>query len=336
MEIDPSWRTPVLVTGAAGFIGRRVVARLLEAGQTPRALLLPGEQAPVGWEGRVDIVRGDVRDADAVDDAVAGVGTVVHLAALVAEANDDYEAHWAVTAQGSRHVYAAAARAGARVVVTTSICAYGDAIARGVCSEDTPRGAFQGPYGRAKQAQEDFAVEAQRETGLAVTILRPSNVYGVGSGPWVEMFAAMLGSGEMAVIGRGDENAGLVHVENVVDALLLAAADDDGAALGRVYNVCDGLDVTWRRYVDDLAAALGVASPPSLPRDPLHAAALANEDPAALRGPADATLPPLELINLVASDNRFDTARIRSELGWVPRVGYDEALAEIAASLRER
>lgn len=326
-----------LVTGAAGFIGKRLIERLRERGVATAALVLPDERIPDAWgkdENEVRIARGNVCDPDSVDAALGGVDTVFHLAALVAEQNSDYDAHWNVTAEGSKNVYAAAARTGARVVVTTSICAYGDRIARDVCREDSERGLHQGPYGRAKQGQEDYALAAHRNAGLAVTVLRPSNVYGIGSKPWVEMLADRLAAGQMAVIGDGSGNAGLVHVDNVVDALLAVASND--ATIGRVYNVCDGLPVTWRQYLDDIAAAVRAGAPPSLPRDDLYAMAHANEDPAGLVGPQNEDVPPLELLNLLGSDNRFPTDRLRQDVRWEPRVAYDEALAEIRAYLENR
>ena len=236
-----------------------------------------------------------------------------------------------MTAEGSRNVYSAASAGKVRVVVTTSICAYGERIARGECTEESERGAHQGPYGRAKQAQEDFALEAHERDGLAVTILRPSNVYGAGSRPWVQMLADLLAAGAMMVVGDGSGNAGLVHVENLVDALVLAAAEE--RAIGRIYNVCDGLPVSWRRYIDDMAAIVGASPPPSIPRQDLYALAMANEDPDALVGPRSEEIPPLEMLNLIGSDNRFPTDRIRGELRWEPRVGYEAALDELRGFL---
>lgn len=330
-------RAPALVTGAAGFIGRRLIDRLRASGVPVRALLLPGEATPDEWANAGDairIVHGNVCEPSSVSAALQDVGTVFHLAALVAEQNSDYDAHWAVTAEGSKNVYTAAAATGARVVVTTSICAYGDRVSRDVCQEDSERGLHQGPYGRAKQGQEDFALEAHEKSGLAVTILRPSNVYGVGSKPWVEMLSERLAAGLMAVLDEGTGNAGLVYVENVVDALIAAAGND--AAIGRIYNVCDGLPVTWRKYMDDLAGIAGAAPPPSVPRAALLEAAAANESPRDLRGPESEDIPPLELINLVGADSRFPTDRIRDEIGWQPRVGYEDALETIRAYLQAR
>lgn len=326
-------RTPVLVTGAGGFIGRRLVAQLLDHGIEVAALALPNEAVPEAWGDRVRIVRGDVRQRADVDQALLGIGTVFHLAALVGTAGS-YDDHWTVTVEGSRNVYESAAQAGARVVVTTSICAYGDRIAKAVCTEDSERGAYQGQYGRAKQAQEDVAHEIREKAGLAVTIVRPSNVYGVGSGPWVEGMIALIQMGLGMVVGDGSGNAGLVHVDNLVDALLLIGASEE--AIGRTYNVCDGSDVTWRRYMDDLAGLVGVGSLPATALAPLRTAALANEDPARLVAPKDETMLPLEALNIIGSDNRFDATRIRSDLGWSPRVSYADGLAEIKADLSAR
>ena len=331
---DPSsLRAPVLVTGATGFIGRRLIDRLTAAGVPVTALLLENEAVPTEWGGSVEIARGNVCDPASVRSALAGVGTVFHLAALVAEQNSDYDAHWAVTAEGSRNVYAAAAIQGARVVVTTSICAYGDRVSRDVCEETSERGLHQGPYGRAKQGQEDFAREAHERDGLAVTVVRPSNVFGIGSKPWLQMLSERIATGTMVVLG-GSGNAGLVYVENLVDALLLVAAND--VAIGRTYNVCDGAPVTWRKYMDDLAAILEVAPPPEVPREALYEAALANEDPAQNIGPRSEEIPPLEMLNLVGADSRFPTDRIREDVGWTPRVTYEEALGVLREHLTAR
>ena len=329
----PNFDSPVLVTGATGFIGRRLVAQLLDEDVTVRALALPQEDAPLAWGDRVEVIRGDVRKLPEVERAVDGAAAVFHLAALVG-ATGSYEDHWTVTVEGSRNVYAAAAANAARVIVTTSICAYGDRIARDVCREDGQRGAWQGPYGRAKQGQEDAAIQAQEDNGLAVTIVRPANVYGVGSGPWVEGMLALIAAGAIAVVGEGSGNAGLVHVDNVADALRLLLHNN--ASVGRTYNVCDGLDVTWRGYMDDLCALVGAPALPSVDAHELRTAALQNEN---LKGHVEQkefSVFSLEALNLVASDNRFDTARIREDFGWTPRVSYETGLAQIAADLAAR
>ena len=165
---------------------------------------------------------------------------------------------------------------------------------------------------------------------MPTTIVRPANVYGLGgASAWGDRFIALIEATGGFVIGDGERNdAGLVYVENLADAIVLAATAE--AAIGRTYNVCDEEPVTWRRYTDDLARIAGKPPPPTLPLEALRAAALANEDPAALIGPRAHDLPTLEGLNLVGYNNRIDAARIREELGWRPRVQYLQAIEEIA------
>lgn len=325
-----------LVTGANGFIGRRLTARLLDAGANVRAFVLPGEPVPASWTDRVEIVRGDITDASAVDAATQGRDVLFHLAAVVGDAGSD-ALHQHVTVGGSQNVYRAALEHDARVVLTSSVVVYGDRIGRDVCHEDHPMGRLQGPYSRAKQAQERNAFELHATRGLKLAVVRPTNVYGAGSGPWVRDLGEQIRKGLPCLVGDGSQNAGLVHVDNLVNLLLLAGTREE--ALGRVYNGCDGLDVSWRDYTSDLARILSAPSPRAMPVPVAHALARLTEA-TWKRLPARWTRgrrPPVtaEAINLVGSNHRVPNDRARTELGWTPTVNYNQAIAEIASHLRE-
>lgn len=321
-----------LVTGGPGFIGRRIVSRLLDAGWRVRSFSLPGEAPVPAWNGRVEMVNGDVADADAMRCATAGCEVVVHLAALVGVAGA-YERQWRVIAEGTRSTALAASELGARLVVTSSIAVYGDKIQRGVCHEEDGFGAWQGAYGRAKQAQETIATEICAAAGAPLTVIRPANVYGLGgASAWGDRFLDLIRNTGGLVVGDGDRNdAGLVYVENLADALFLAATDP--RAIGRTYNVCDETGVTWGKFTDDMAALIGRPPPPRFPLQALLDVALANEDPSTLVEPRDLNLPTLEGLNLIGYSNRIDCERIRNELGWRPRQAYQGALHEMAAQL---
>lgn len=325
----------VLVTGGPGFIGRRVVKRFLDRGWRVRSFSLPGESALAEWGGRVEMTFGDVGSTRDVADVARDTTAIVHLAAVVGVAGE-YERQWQIIAEGTRHICTAAADNKARVVVASSIAVYGDKIQRQVCREDDGHGAWQGAYGRAKQGQETIALEIAAARGVPTTIIRPANVYGLGgTSAWGDRFIQMIEATGGAVIGdAAKNNAGLVYVENLADALYLAATAE--AAVGRTYNVCDEEPVTWRQYTDDLATIAKKPPPPVLPLEDLRAAALANEDPAKLVGPKDPAVPSLEGLNLVGYDNRFDAWRLRRELGWRPRVSYADAIAKMARTYRPK
>jgi nucleoside-diphosphate-sugar epimerase len=321
----------VVVTGGPGFIGRRVVKRFVERGDNVRSFSLPGEAADQSWSAAVEMIHGDVCRAADVARTMRGAGVVVHLAAVVGVPGE-YERQWAIIADGTRNICEAAAANGARAVVASSVAVYGDKIQRQICREDDGFGAWQGAYGRAKQGQETAALEIAEARGVPTTIIRPANVYGLGgTSAWGDRFIAMIAATGGFVIGEGERNnAGLVYVENLADAIVLAATTD--AAIGRTYNVCDQEPVTWRQYTDDLARIARKPPPPNVPLEAVRAVALTNEDPARLIGPKDPNAPSLEGLNLVGYDNRFDASRIRQELGWRPRVAYEDAIVEMATT----
>jgi nucleoside-diphosphate-sugar epimerase len=322
----------VLVTGGPGFVGRRVVRRFLELGWDVTSLSLPGETADSSWAGTVRMVFGDLADPDVIRAATRGADLCIHLAAVVGLAGD-YERQWRIIADGTRDICVAMADAGGRSVVVSSIAVYGTHIQSRLCAEELGFGPWAGAYGRAKQGQERAAEAVAARTGMPLTIVRPANVYGLGgSSAWGDRLIAGMRQSGGAVFGAAERNnAGLTHVENLADALVLAGTRP--AAVGRTYNVCDGEDVSWRRFMDDMAVLAGVAPPPGYPIDAVMAIAAANEDPAALVGPRDPALPTLEGLNLVGFDNRIDSRRIRDELGWEPRWAYADAMAQMRAQL---
>ena len=325
----------VLVTGGPGFIGRRVVQRFLDAGWDMTSFSLPGEQPIASWSGPVLMVHGDLGDAAAVAEAAEGCDLVIHLAAPVGVAGR-YQWQWDVIAEGTRNVCEAITARGGRAVVASSIAVYGTLIQSQMCREDDGHGPWTGAYGRGKQGQETVALEIAERTGMPLTLIRPANVYGLGgASAWGDRLLAAFAASGGAVFGDADENdAGLVYVENLADALFLAGTRPE--AVGRTYNVCDEGGVTWRRFCDDMAALVGKPPPPVIPLGDALAIVNANENPANLVEPIDPSLLSMEGLSLVGFDNRIDSRRIRTELGWYPRIGYDDATTEMRAQWASR
>lgn len=324
MSKDEKMAEPVLVTGATGFIGSRVVHKLLDQNITIKALVLPNESTPSEWAGRVEIITGSISDTDAVQRAAFGSKTIIHLAAVVSDWGDEKK-YWELTVEGSRHVYEEAVKNASRVVLVSSIVVYGDHISKKQCTEDTGYGRTFGPYSRTKQAQEKLAWEYHKEKGMALSVIRPANVYGPGSGPWLHDVVQVLQSGSPGLVAGGSMNAGLSYVDNVADMIILAGTRD--AALGQVYNACDGLSVTWKTYFSDISRMIGAKNPTSVPRPLAVAGAYVFESIWKLFGIEKR--PPItrEALNLVGSDNRIPIDRARSELGYEPKVSYEDGLA---------
>lgn len=332
MDDGKTMTRAVLVTGATGFIGQRVVARLLETNADVRALVLPDETPPSSWGEKVSVIRGSISDAPVVKKAAEGAGVIIHLAAVVSDWGDE-RLYWEFTVEGSRLVFDEALANDARVVLASSVVVYGDRVRTRSCPEETGYGATFGPYSRTKQAQEKLAWEYHHGRGMKLAVVRPANVYGPGSGPWLHDVVNVLKSGGPGLVGGGRMNAGLVYVDNVADILVLCATSDK--ALGRVYNACDGLSVTWNDYFTDIASMVGVKKPRSIPRPLAAAAAWVCET--IWKRLNIRKRPPItrEALNLVGSDNRFPNDRVKRELGYEPKVSYVEGLARTREYLKQ-
>jgi len=324
---------PILVTGATGFIGRRLVHRLLQEGYRPHLFVRPRSPLEEAWEG-LPIERGDVTELDTVHRAMRGVGTVFHLAAKVGDWGTEAE-HQGATVRGTEHVLGEAARAEARVLLASSLVVYGEQLGRTVCDEHLPLGrkAF-GPYGRAKQAQERAARDLEAKRGLRVTIIRPANVFGPGSVTWVDAPVEVFRQGLPGLIGDGNRDAGLTYVDNVVDVFVRAAERPD--ASGRIYNANDENGVTWRRYFSELADLVGAKRPKSLPAPVARIFAKGAKTAWDVLGrEGRAPLTP-EALQILSAHHRVPIARARRELGYRPAVSYEQAMDDVAKYLAER
>lgn len=322
----------VLVTGATGFIGQRLLHKLSAENCQIRALVMPGD--PQESEARrlnAEIVLGSVDDARAVGQAMEGIDTVFHLAAAVGDwlSKDAVER---VTLDGTKTVLGAAASRGVHAVLASSIVVYGDGIPCGECPEDKAFGNALGLYSESKQAQERIADDLAQSANLSVIKLRLANVYGPNSRPWVLMVLEQMRSGSPVLVGGGEQNAGLLYVDNAADAFVLAAKRD--AKYAEAFNISDGSAITWKRYFSDLARAGQCKAPRSLPA--FVGPPLARLCEAAWSGLGLKGRPPVtrEALNLVGSEHRIPIGKARQKLGYEPRVNYEQAIAEIEKSLR--
>ncbi len=322
----------VLVTGAAGFLGQALVTKLLLADANITALILPTEAIPETWLDTVTAVRGDIRDAKLLTELIEGKDCVFHLAALVGDWSSQ-DAHREITIGGTRNVFTAAAKKSVRVVLASSIVVYGDNIRKGLCSEETPHGKPMGAYGWAKQEQENW-FHFYEKRGLTGSIIRPANIYGPGSGPWLHDVVTQIKKGMPVLIDGGRFNAGLTYVENVADVFIRAATASH--VNGNIYNVVDDDEITWHHYFSDLAGLLGVSHLRSIPRSVAGPAATIMDK--VWRWAKAEQRPPVtpEAFNLVGFPNYFSNEKAKHELEWLPKIKYEQGFSTIAHYLRKQ
>jgi nucleoside-diphosphate-sugar epimerase len=312
----------VAITGAAGFLGTHLAERCRDAGAEVIGLDLVAPE--------LDAIRWSPCDVTADGpgwDAIEGADVVVHTAAVVAEAGD-LARFVAVNVDGSRRAALAAARRGVgRFVHVSSITVYGSRCAVGsMTSEDAPLVPTGGPYTDTKIAAEHAVLSVAAEHGLAVTIVRPGDIYGVGSRPWVERPLALAAKGLLPLVDGGRHVLSPIHVDDVVEGIRLAAAAP--LAAGRAYNLA-GPPVPVRDFFGYHARHLGV-SLPSLPAAVVRALGSGAELGGHLVGrPAPFGAASVEYVTHAGG---YASDRARDELGWQPRVALDEGMARTLAA----
>jgi len=247
----------VLVTGAGGFLGRRVVAALAAAGHEVRAMVRPGRDArSLGFAPGVEIAVADLRHATDLDRALDGIDAVVHLAAAMSGSD---AIRFSDTVVGTERLFDAMAKASARrVVLCSSFSVYDWTLARGDVDESLPlreRPYECGGYASAKVWQERLARRRASEHGWELTILRPGFVWGAGNECPDDTYGRSVGDAHL-VFGPLRRPA-LVHVDNCADCV--RAALDSPESAGAEINVIDADDVTAWRFLGDHLAQSGRA-----------------------------------------------------------------------------
>ena len=247
-EERPARQPKILVTGAGGFLGRALVSRLRQSGEPLRLFLRRPPKAPLGFDAH--LVYGDLGDPAAVDRAVEGVDTVYHVGAAMKGGNFEYSAG---TIWGTRNVIDACERHGVRRLVYVSSMSVLDHAGhrRGVPVNENsplePQAQNRGLYTQTKLEAENMVREAAAKGRIRVVILRPGQIYGPGA----EKFppSGTIGiAGRWLVVGSGNNQVPFVFVENVVDAMLLAAGAD--VPNGAIYQLVDPDGVTQKEYID--------------------------------------------------------------------------------------
>ncbi len=306
-------RSPVLVTGGAGFIGSHVADAFLAAGHPVVVLDDLSTGDPDRVAARARFVEGDIRDAALAElFREERVETVFHLAAQidvrrsVADPVEDAE----INVLGTIRVARAALEAGVRQVVFSSSggAIYGDP--QGASApEEHPTNPYS-PYGVAKLAGEKYLEALSRDSELVVTNLRYANVYGPrqdgrGEAGVVGIWMNRLLAGEEAVIyGTGEQTRDFVAVADVVDSNRVAHAK----RIAGVFNIGSGVETSVNELYVLVAQACGTDRP-------------------ARREPAK----PGEQMRSV-----LDPSRARDVLGFTPRIGLVEGLRTTADWFRAK
>lgn len=261
----------VLVTGASGFIGRRLVRKLFETGASVRTFSRGGDPSQFD---RVLHFSGDVVDSASVRSALNGVETIFHLAGFGSPSTPyEYATEmYRINAAGTISMLSAAQDAGVRrVIVTSSASVYGHLDASSI-SEDVALEPSS-PYGLTKLAQEQACRMYSREFGIETVVLRLFNVYGPGE-DMTEANRKLIPSVvrrvqrnlPVQVYGDGNQTRDFIHVDDVVAAILRSAEIEVDGHL--TLNIGTGIGTPIGHVIQELGNILG--NRPVLDHQPLR------------------------------------------------------------------
>ena len=324
-----------LITGASGFIGRHLARRLIKEGKRVRVLCRRGSEAklPQDIVNSLEISFGDLRDRASLIEATKGVSRIFHCAGHVSDwgTTDEF---FDMNVRGTRWLLEGArqrtdASSFHRFVHLSSIAAFG-----------TPAPAFfddQSPYGDSKDLYSRTKVEGERkvfqfheETGLPVTVLRPAVVYGP-DGTWLEEPLKMILKNKMFLLGGGVGTCHPCYIENLIDAMLLAA--DHPKAVGQGYIVGDGEAISFKDYFNAVATLAGKGPiRKSIPLPIARMLATGCELAAKLTRSSTRPLLTHAALEMVTTKSAMSIDKIRKDLAFQPRYTFQGAIKELQSS----
>lgn len=300
----------VLVTGAGGFIGSRLCERMVEEGASVRAFVRYTSRAEIGLLkllpseilGTVEIIRGDLRDFSAVEQAAKGVDTIFHLGALI---SIPYSyVHPVETVQtnviGTMNILEACRKTGAKLVHTSTSEVYGTAL-RVPIDEDHPLQG-QSPYSASKIGADKLVESYYRSFGVPAVTIRPFNTYGPGQSnrAVIPTIITQAVSGDVVRLGNLDAIRDFTYLDDTVDGFLLAGMAD--LWNGETFNLGTGEEISIAAVAELIFRIMGKQAEIQVEQGRLR--------------PEKS-----EVLRLI-SDNR----KAKEALGWQPKVGMEEGL----------
>ncbi|HEX8690312.1 MAG TPA: NAD-dependent epimerase/dehydratase family protein [Solirubrobacterales bacterium] len=318
------------VTGGSGFIGGRLVERLIEEGLAVKALARSNSAARRVADLGAEPVRGDLGDPTSLAAGATGADIAFHLAAQLGEWGpwEDFERG---NVEGTRHVLAACAEAGVRRFVhcgTEAALMAGEPLVQ--VDESAPlRPDSRAPY-PATKAKAEQAVREAASPDFKTVVVRPRFVWGRGDTTLLPEMVATVEAGKWAWIGGGRNLSDTTHVDNVVEGLILAG---EHGRPGEAYFVTDGEPVVFRDFVTALLATQGVTPPdrslPAWTAAPLARVAETAWKLLPLRG-----APPMTTFRswLLTQECTIDISKAREELGYAPIVSREQGLEGLRAA----
>ncbi len=316
----------ILITGAAGFLGRHLVALFSEEKHELVTIVRPTSDTKYLEEKNVRLIRGDLHDEKCIAEAAKGVDVIVHAAATL---RGSWEAFYAINVEATGHLLDQAVKAKVRrFVFISSVIVYDH-------SASLPETCFneampyeqenQTYYCKTKIEAEQLVNKYHTESKLATTILRPAAIYGKSGPLFLSRLGFAAGGNRYLIVGDGRLPLPLSHVEGIAQAVKLCI--DKKTAAGKTYNVVESEKMTQleffkevRRYVKPKFSAV------KLPYGLMKFMSVSADK---ILGLVGMTSPlPLSYMKLCAVPFSYSSEKLKTELGWKPQRDFRQSVRD--------
>lgn len=244
-----------LVTGGSGFLGRRIVDKLLARGDQV-AVLSRGDYPDLSAAG-VEVIRGDISEPDVVSAACTGRDVVMHVAAKAGYWGA-YSDYYRTNVIGTQNVLNACHDGKVpKLVYTSSPSVVFDGQDLKGVDETTPYASNpQTHYQKTKIEAEKMVLAANGKRGIETVALRPHVIFGPGDNHIIPRLVARARAGKLKIVGDGTNEVGVVYIDNAAEAHIQAAMSD--AVSGKAYFITQTEPVVFWRWINEILGAFGL------------------------------------------------------------------------------
>jgi nucleoside-diphosphate-sugar epimerase len=327
-----------ILTGATGFIGGKLAARLAARGYSLKCLVRRTSKVEALSNLGAELCYGDLSDPGSFGELMEGGDIVYHLAAMVSDWGPK-EGFYRVNVEGTRNLLRAAKEAGVKRFVHMSTCSvlwkFNFWNIRNMIDIDEgypyPE-SYKDPYNETKAGAEKIVTKCHNDAGLETVIIRPSGVWGAGDTVILPRLVKAAKKGILLSVGSGDKFVSPCHVENLVEALILAGESKN--APGNIYFINDGVRIEHIRFISLLLQAVGIDWSPkvSVPYSLAYALASLFE----LLAVVSKKPPILTRFAVVAvgGSRTYSIEKAKEELGYQPIISLEEGLKQLGEWVR--
>lgn len=313
-----------LVTGASGFIGSHIAERLIKEGEEVTALVRNASNTVFLKSIGVKLAYGDINKSASLENAVKGMDVVYHSAALTDEWISPAEA-CRVNIEGTKNILDAARNAGVkRFVFISSLAVLGMKNHYGTGADAA--------YHKSGDSYIDTKIDAERLVmkyynvyKMPVTVVRPGFVFGPGDNKLIPRILGRLKKKQFMFIGTGRNKINAVYIENLTDAIMLAAKNEK--AIGQIYNITNDSSMTLEEFIYKITDIWKLEKPTRrISKSLAYLMCVVLTGIARLKKQKEPPYITKTRIKFLSLNLDFDISKTKNDLGYKPLVSIEEGL----------